>query len=95
MPVEDSLSWWRLLVTYLGPQWRKALPLSVLLLGGIARETHRAKDAGLVRVCLGIESCAGNLRVWLADTSFWKKGLSCHGLLLEWQASCSRSSREL
>lgn len=36
MPSQDTLSWWRLLVTYLGPQWRKALPLGVLLLGGIA-----------------------------------------------------------
>ncbi len=36
MPATDSLPWWRLLVTYLLPQWRRAVPLAVLLLTGIA-----------------------------------------------------------
>jgi ATP-binding cassette, subfamily B, bacterial len=36
MPATDSLPWWRILTTYLLPQWRSAVPLAALLLTGIA-----------------------------------------------------------
>jgi hypothetical protein len=39
----------------------------------------QGKDAGLARVCFGIEFGARNLRIRLADTPFWRKELSCHG----------------